>query len=551
MKTWRIGVNRLLVAGCLACLGSLAAQTGNGRWSELMREERSGVEALAMYPKDLREAILTASGDPVLLVRLDALQAERRENFRNLIASYPLETQELVWNSARYPGLVAELVRTEGMVTGDYPTALKTSAMESYPSHPDLFEALFRQQQAWDRSLDSLLEGAPTDRAWSVRLLMDHPEVLEIMQENLRMTVLSGDLYRHDPVWFLGQLDSLHAELSAARESERLDWQQSLEDNPAVKEEYAAAATAFQADYGYDDALFEGPDLSQTEDGEWSYWTTVYVAPYPYWLGYPYWYGFARWRPYPWWYYWGAYWRADQVLVIIDLPMPVFTYWLFHTPQHHRRYPHLSSQFVRHYYGHRSMGSPVVPVVDRWRKEHGDIISEDWMVAAGSDPGRFVSLGAFESERDEYNRSHPKQPMGRTAFLDKKARKYPDLVISREQLRTQDQGVTTRPTPPPPSAAPVRDKQPERVAPAAPREPSKGVPQTDRAKIYHRETLEQAKRQQPAVKPPPGPKSDIRSVKPAPKTVPKSKSSPPKPTKQQRTAPSSPSRKKNTAAGGR
>ncbi len=553
MIKWHMQLAGLLTVGWLAGIGQTEAQPGAGQWTRLMEEERSGLEALAMYPKEVREAILVASGEPVLLVRLEVMQAESREAFRSLLSPYPQETQEVVWNTARYPGLVGELVRTDGAATGDYPVELRSRAMESYRSYPALYEALFERQQDWENSLDTLLAGATPAVSWSVRMLMDHPEVLEIMQENLRLTVLSGDLYQRNPGWMLARLDTLHDALVAAREVERQDWQRALEENPAAKDEYVAAANAFQEAYGYDDALYEGPNLAQDRDGELAYWTTVHVAPYPYWLGYPYWYGFPRWRPYPWWYFWGAYWRADQVLVIIDLPMPVFTYWYFYSPRHHRLYPHFSAQLTRHYYGHRTMGSPVAPVIDRWRTEHADLISEEWLSAAGSEPSRFAAFGEFELDRDEYNRSHPKQPLGRSAFLDKKARKYPELTKSRDQVQAQVQqppvstarpSRRTEPIPPAETRPPVRSGPPtgrsptdKQDRPPTPKAPTQGIPETDRAKIYHRETLEKVRRQQPDQNPPPKAKSDIRSRQPAPKPAQKPKTSP-KPARKQPAAPS-------------
>jgi hypothetical protein len=215
---------------------------------------------------------------------------------------------------------------------------------------------------------------------------------------------------------------------------------------------------------------------------------------------------YPRWRPYPYWYDWGFYWGPSHTIIVIDLPSFYFTNWYFYFPQHHHRYPHLSSHFVNHYYGHRSSSNSVTVGVENWRSRNREIVDNDWLEAAGQQPERFREFGQFEEARQKYNRSHAENPMTQREYLDKNQRKFKSLYRDVLVEKPSAQADRSRTAPAPQREAPPTVKPPEKKEPRAKPKPESKVPNTapqrkteprpipkvDKGSEYHRNTWEKS-----------------------------------------------------------
>lgn len=526
------------------------AQTEEQLLAQLIEDERNSVEALVLYPEKTRLAILEASKYPELLIKLESMQARTSESFRTLMQSYPNETQEEIWDLTRYPGLISRLAASSTEAPGDilqaYPAEIHQRAKDAFYNHRYLLVDVDRIHTEWSGAFENLLKDYPPATRDAVRQLTELPEVLDILTDNIRMTVLVGDLYQRRPGWLLGQLDSLSLVVARDRAKELNDWKASLDDNPQAKQELIASTEDFAREYGYDDDYYEyGDDLYFYEDAPDE--TIVehhYYHHYPYWFGYPYWYVYPRWRPYPWWWDWGFYWGPSRVIVIVDLPSYYFTNWYFYQPYHHYHYPHLSSHFVNHYYGHRTSSSSVTVTVNQWRNVNRNVVTDDWLTAASTKPASFREFGKFEEARDNYNRKNADKPLTQREFLDKNSRKYPGISKKVEKVQRRDRVDQPAPEPQKRKTESVV-KPPKRQEPAAPKPkteprvpegrktetqpaqkpPKVDIPKVDKARDYHKNTWEKSKAEPKRTQPSPRIKQQT-PVKPKNQPAPKTNTTP-------------------------
>lgn len=509
----------LAMLGFLLIALAAKAQSQEELLAQLLEEEQGSIEALALYPEDTRTAILEASKYPEALIKLESVQSKTSESFRNLMESYPKETQKMIWDLTRYPGLVAILANNPGKdpqnLLDEYPAVIHQRALDAYYKYPNLLSEIDYLNREWDLTFNKLIDKYPLSMQDAFRELVDLPEVLTILTENIRMTILVGDLYRHHPIWLLQQMDSLNLAIAREKAKETADWKQSLENDTQARNEFTASATAFANEYGYDD------DYYAYDDDTYGYYSEdraevvehYYYHHYPYWFGYPSWYMYPRWRPYPYWYDWGFYWGPSHVIIVIDLPSFYFTNWYFYYPQHHHHYPHFSSHLVNHYYGHRTSSNSVTVGVENWRNRNREVVSNEWLESSRNRPEGFSEFGHFEEARQKYNRSHADKPLTQREYLDKNQKKYKTLTsnvlsekpaVREERSRTapsvkketepsvrppekQEQTRKTEPSEKPKTDIPLPKTEPRQKT-----EP-KAIPKVDKGSEHHRNTWEKSK----------------------------------------------------------
>jgi len=533
------------------------AQTEKELLAQLLDEEQSSVEALALYPVATRTAILEAAKYPEALIKMESLQSRTSAAFKTLLDNYPLTLQEKVWDLTRYPGLVATIV--EGgpkmgidfdVALQDFPPEILQRARELSYDHFPLLTEVHRLNRQWDGAYRELVANYPAVTRDALQQLVELPEVLSLLTDNIRLTVLVGDLYRKNPVWLLQQMDSLNIVVAEARAKEVEAWKASIKADPQAEAELRQSAEAYADEYGYDDEYYDYDDVYYEQDDRYN--TLIeyhyYHYNYPYWFGYPHWYPYPRWRPYPYWYDWGYYMGPGNVIVIVDLPSYWFVNWYFYQPWHHYYYPHLSSRYANHYYGHRGSSASITSNVRNWHDRNRDIVTDEWLNKARTDANAFREYGKFETERERYNQANPTKAATPQAYLDKNRKRYPDLSATVERKKEMERNA---PAPPvakqksQPKREPTKpDVQQPRREPAQPTIPKKEVPkqrpkvdlnQVEQAQKHHQDAWEMDKRQAPQRTQPERPQSPppkLNAPRPSqPKTAPKVERQPSAPRK--------------------
>ena len=77
---------------------------------QVSRDDQAAIDAIAMYPQDIRNQIFTAAMYPEIIVRMNTMQKKTNTDFQNLLAPYSKDEQEKIYNLTRYPGLISQLV---------------------------------------------------------------------------------------------------------------------------------------------------------------------------------------------------------------------------------------------------------------------------------------------------------------------------------------------------------------------------------------------------------------------------------------------------------
>ncbi len=345
----------------LAAFLALAPLTARGAAASVLEDidedDREAVEALALYPEDVRDNALRAATEPGVLERLQALQDDSQDEFRELLDPYSQDDQEQLFELSRYPDLIDDIARGGkksrselATIAARYPEDVREAAVRQGSERHHVVSRMSALLEDFDQRFDGLVEDlSPSDRD-AFRALLRTPELLSLLSEHMNMTVVLGKAYEDDPAEARGALSDLNLEVARRNAEEADDWKRSVDSDPDLRRDYEAASADYQRDTGY--SAYQGPR------------TVVNVSfnPYPYWFGYPWWYpvSYTYYDPWYWWYprrswghcgysygprvafYGGPIWRPWY-------PTYHFSSWYFSHGHHHARYPYFSDHFVSYY----------------------------------------------------------------------------------------------------------------------------------------------------------------------------------------------------------
>lgn len=488
----------VIIALFLLAILNIQAQV-KGLLGQLPEEEQSTLEAIALYPHDERTAILEASAHPEILVRLQNIRMQTETQFRDLLAPLPEEDQKKIYNFARYPELIADILEDGRQKTRaemhallhGYPGEIHDDAIFVNRRYFDLLTSTERLYTKSEDKFEAVLKRYPENVREAYRRLIMLPEIISILAENMSTTVLLGDIYTQNPVELIREMDSLNVVVAEEKARELSAWKEQLEEDPEAMYEYEQASREFAREQGYDDDVYDGPVPEK-------YTTDFYIhhvwRPYPYWFGWPWWYSFEVWYPYPWWYHWGYYYGPDRVIVFVGLPSSYFLHWHFNRYTHLYYYPRFTNQVFRYYYGPRRTSSSIHRVVRQWVREQ-PVLPHDWMQTEQNRVERIREYGKFQMDHSEAVANTRGIAPTTREFLKDHADKYPTL---RPVLKDQPEAKPAPPRkeqlqPPVPRYEPKQYEPREKVI-----EPKRTTrEEVERAKDHHRNTWEKARQKQP------------------------------------------------------
>lgn len=522
----------LLMAGCSSFF--LQGQDQDF-FAQLQEEEQVAIEALVLYPATTRATILEAVLYPEVLVKLQRIQEKTSSSFQDLMNGYPREVQEVIWDLVRYPDLIHQLAtlanandRSIREALKVYPETIQEKGLQALRNYPELVADADDLQNAATYAFQQVLAVYPVALQDQMQALLALPEVLDLLTENISLTLLVGERYRSDPEWLMAQMDSLNLVVARKNAQELEDWKQELEANPELAKELEVAASTYAEEYAYDDMYYEEGDDVYYQVEEPQRVDVHYYYHYPYWLGYPSWYDYPCWRPYPLWYDWGFSSWNNQGLVVLRLPSYHFTYWYFNRAEHHIWWPYLSSHFVNHYYHHPNYHSGLVAGVHGWRENRRTVISDEWIRQTTRNPTNFKEYGEFEYDLQRYNQRNPGKELTADKYLERNTRSYETLrATAPSRSPVGNEQNRTVPTPQRPGDVDTKTNPPaaDRALPPAATRPTK------QAEEYHRNTWEQPQKDAPRPSQPPAERIERRPspVPTAPRTT---QPAPSRPTKQ-------------------
>jgi hypothetical protein len=405
-------------------------QEGKDVFYEIIEQDRLNVEALALYPEETRNAILVASTQPEVIVRLESIQEQVRRKFLNTIEGLPQEQQRDIYELSRYDGLIGRLAdgrkrKSESEIRAilrDYPQEIHEPALRIGRNHHTILQAIHVLNQSALSSFENVLEPFDENVKAAYRHLVELPEVIDILSDNMRLTVTVGGLYQREPQWVKTRLDSLNREAARANAREAEEWKRQLEDNPELLDDFQASAERYAQERGFTEEEYR----RERERVE----TVVYHHhySYPFWFGYPHWYPFAMWYRWPVWYDWGFYYGPGGAMVLTGMPSFYFTHWYFAFPRNHYYHPQLSNTFISHYQNQPRSATGVSAGVSTWLENNREIVPSNLLAEDGQRVQRMREFGLFETEYRERAAEGPGRAVSREEYLQANARRFQTLA---------------------------------------------------------------------------------------------------------------------------
>ena len=351
--------NILLSTLLFLICGDVYSQSDVSFLYSLLADDSSSIQVLFSYPDSIRHEALIASTYPQGFTRLSEVQKISSTSFSDLISPYNRNKQNQIWNIARYPELPALLIANKDKPEKELSDILKNYPVETrkasqyFMKHD--YNALVRMrdiQSKFESDHINAMQDFPFAAQRSFDILLRYPELFSVLAGDMKTTVMTGDLYKRNPVMVERVTDSIYQQRTKEYGTTYEDWKKGIKNDPAVQKDLQELSKKYQKDEGSketeDDVYATGKEEYQSESQ-----APVEVLPYPYWAGYPYWYDIPYWYPYPWWYHTGFYWFPGGSIAFFGLPTYHFGWWYYNHPRYYNRYPN----FYHYYEGHlRSNG---------------------------------------------------------------------------------------------------------------------------------------------------------------------------------------------------
>ncbi len=510
------------------------AQNDNAILEKILTEDSTAVNALVLYPDSTRRSILEASQFPEVLLKMQSMQENSQKEFNTILSPYTQEVQQVFYNLTRYPGLINQLVaggkKSKSQlqnIADNYPDEIKDDAVVYGKKYFDVLNSIDQFSKKNNSEFENVISTYSNESNHVFRDLVELPEVLNILTDNIKMTVMIGDLYRRNPTWVLHKTDSLNMEAARQHAEELADWKKKMDEDPDAKKQLEESAKKYADENGYRTDVYSSPRTDVFIDH-------YLVYPYPYWFGYPGWYPHYYWYPYPYWYDWGFYYGPYGQIIIFNYPSYYFTYWFFYHPMNFYHYPYLCNHFVNHYYGHHHSYMNGNAPVRNWVNQNEKYFSKDFATNDLSRINQIKEFGQLQKDVSDYNVSRPaNQQLTTQQYIQTYKEKYPDLNVKPtvQPMESKDQWFQQPPAKQPPIKVPSptqKDKQPIQIPQNQPTPfPQPKFDQNKNAQDFHKQTWEQNRPPvfTPKVNPQPIPKQQ-------PKSTPQPKTDPPKTQKQ-------------------
>ncbi|MBW2269642.1 MAG: hypothetical protein JRH16_13795 [Deltaproteobacteria bacterium] len=336
-----------------ACMASASAQAGP--LGELDRQDRAVVEALSLTDEALRRAALEAVGEADVLGALVRQQERSSATFRRLLEPYDRQVQADVFELARYPELVAEIVEAGPKsqqeleaIAFRYPDAVSDAAARTGHDYWKVIartDALLRDETA---GFEATLADLPERKRDAFHSLVAAPDLLALLAENAGVAVWLGDAYEREPDDVLAWLEGVEREVSGRGGDEVRQLARAVEDAEEPADEIAASTQAVREVAGHSSTLSSPTHHAQVN---------VRVSPFPFWVGHPWWYSSTYastdpwyfWYPHSAWSFGGVHFGSRlHVSLGSGWPHGASWGWNFPTPSQHSHTPRLTHHEGQH-----------------------------------------------------------------------------------------------------------------------------------------------------------------------------------------------------------
>lgn len=339
----------LIMGGMLFLSFQCQAQSENkNTLLEMINDDRTTMDAIAGYDKEIQSHVLIVAQTPELLTKMEELQKRSQEQFKIIIANHNRDTQTAFYEMARYPNLISELVgkgkpssAEVAQIVANYPQDIHETAKNYTRSYYNVLLRIDRLNSEIDRAFKAALEPYKMQTRESVNVLLGYPEIVSVLVDDKSFTRLLGEVHREDPNWVRRRLEMTSKELAANQKEDMESYKNQIQNDPQAYNEMLKASEKFAK---------EKNEVRYIEYSNDPVVEVRVINSYPYWFGYPYWYSDPYWRPRPLYYHTGFYRNHFGNIIFVGLPSFHFMHW--HYNYHPNLFPHLSYNYYNFYDNH-------------------------------------------------------------------------------------------------------------------------------------------------------------------------------------------------------
>lgn len=266
----------------------------------------SAVQALSVYPADIRQATVGVLAYPGTLVQLAQIQAKTSAAFRTVLATAPQDTQKKLWRLLRYPKLVEDLAafgpqsgKSVKQIDAAYPKDLQPIASDLSQNHYDLLRKTADLNRQAGQEFRQALQTLPDPAQKNFQTVAAHSEIFHILSQSLQLDKAAPDSFKKDPKPLTQKAQALAQQLQQAPTAAHPEtWKGSAGDDPKAVAALQKTATAFEKQN--DAELDEDPNPKGAVQANVGFtpYSSVFV---PVGWAYPFWFGWPDWDPYPYW----------------------------------------------------------------------------------------------------------------------------------------------------------------------------------------------------------------------------------------------------------
>lgn len=285
---------------------TLTAQAAFGTPATAPAKAPSAIQALSVYPADIRQATVGVLGYPGTLVQLAQLQAKTSSAFRNQLAAAPQDTQKKLWQLLKYPKLVEDLAargpqtkKSAKQINPSYPKDLQAIASDLSINHYDLLKQTAALNRQAGQEFSQVLQPLPEPAQKNFQTVAAHSEIFHILSQSLQLKDVTSESFKKDPKPLTQKAQSLAQQLQQAPTAAHPEnWKGSPQDDPKAVAALQKAATQFEKQN--DEELDEDPNPKGAVQANVGF--TPYSSVFtPIGWAYPFWFGWPDWDPYPYW----------------------------------------------------------------------------------------------------------------------------------------------------------------------------------------------------------------------------------------------------------
>ena len=212
----------------------------------LVTKDSSSLPVLFSYPDSIRNDILIVSTYPQGLVKLEEIQKKSSASFRNATSKYNRNNQKKLWEITRYPELTTLLINNKDKSKSElkdllknYPDDVRKAAIEFVKNDSEILIEIDGIRTDFEKKYTEEVKDFPEDVKKSFNTLLQKPELISLMSEDIKTTILLGNLYKSNPEVIKHAGDSLYVVITKENNAEFEDWKDGINKDEEVQERSA------------------------------------------------------------------------------------------------------------------------------------------------------------------------------------------------------------------------------------------------------------------------------------------------------------------------